>query len=67
MFFVDMGAYVKDNYNLSHERVTVFTQVSSSSDINLIQNSSSKEKEQELSWIHQMASNLTEPQRDPII
>ena len=33
--FVDMDAYVKKNYNLSRERVTVFTQVSSSSDINL--------------------------------
>ena len=28
-----MDAYVKENYNLSHERITVFTQVSSSSDI----------------------------------
>ena len=33
--FVDMDAYVKENYNLSRERVTAFTQVSSSSDINL--------------------------------
>ena len=33
--FVDMDAYVKENYNLSRERVTVFTQVSISSDINL--------------------------------
>ena len=33
--FVDMDAYVKENYNLSRERVTVFTQVSVSSDINL--------------------------------
>ena len=32
---VDMDAYFKENYNLSRERVTVFTQVSSSSDINL--------------------------------
>ena len=30
-----MDAYVKENYNLSCERVTVFTQVSISSDINL--------------------------------
>ena len=30
-----MDAYVKENYNLSRERVTVFTQVSVSSDINL--------------------------------
>ena len=33
--FVDMDAYVKENYNLSCERVTVFTQVSSSSNNNL--------------------------------
>ena len=33
--FVDMDAYVKGNYNLSSERVTAFTQVSSNSDINL--------------------------------
>ena len=33
--FVDMDAYVKENYNLSRERVTVFTEVSSSSYINL--------------------------------
>ena len=33
--FVDMDAYVKENYNLSRERVTVFTYISSSLDINL--------------------------------
>ena len=33
--FVDMDAYVKESYNLSRERVTVFTQISSNSDINL--------------------------------
>ena len=42
--FVDMDAYVKENYNLSHERVTVFMQVSSSSDINLNPESVFKEK-----------------------
>ena len=66
MKFVDMDAYVNENYNLSLERVTVckFQAVQIST---LIQNSSSKEKEQELSWILQMASNLTGPQRDPIV
>ena len=33
--FADMDAYVKENYNLSCERVAVFTQVSSSSNNNL--------------------------------
>ena len=33
--FVDMDACVKENYNRSRERVTVFTQVLSSSGINL--------------------------------
>ena len=66
MKFVDMDAYVNENYNLSLERVTVckFQAVQIST---LTQNSSSKEKEQELSWILQMASNLTGPQRDPIV
>ena len=50
MKFVDMDTYVKENYNLSLERVTVckFQAVHIST---LIQNSSSKEKEQELGWI----------------
>ena len=62
--FVDMDAYVKENYNLSRERVAVFTQVSSSSDINLNLEFVFKGKG---SWILQMASNLTGPQRDPIV
>ena len=48
--FVDMDAYVKENYNLSFEIAVQIT--------TLIQNSFSKEKELELSWILQVASNL---------
>ena len=33
--FTDMDTYVKENYNLSRERVTVFTQVSSDPDLTL--------------------------------
>ena len=50
--FVDMDAYVKENYNLSCEIVVQIT--------TLIQNSFSKEKELDLSWILQVASNLKE-------
>ena len=33
--FTGMDTYVKENYNLSRERVTVFTQVSNDSDLTL--------------------------------
>ena len=56
--FADMDAYVKENYNLSCERVAVFTQVSSSSNNNLNPEFVFKEKELEISWILQVASNL---------
>ena len=65
--FVDMDAYVKENYNLSCERVTVFTQVSSSSGINLNPEFIFKVNGTRTKLDPPEASNLTGPQRDPIV
>ena len=52
--FTGLGTYVKEKYNLSHERVIVFTQVSVTQISHLNQSLFSREKVLKLLFIHLM-------------